>query len=268
MSKLRARKQSKNFDKYDLYRRAVQSPDHDVKWMRKVYKDLTGLAPVFFREDFCGTGLLSTEWVKLSSQHVAWGLDINPEPMEYGRLHYLAGLSKAARGRVELQEKNVLGGGLPKADIVAAQNFSYFVFRERTLLLRYFRNVRRSLRRSGIFVMDVFGGSDCQGGNTDVRREPGFTYYWEQDDFDPVTNHAHFHIHFRVGRKLHRNVFSYHWRMWTIPELRELLAEAGFRRSHVYWEGTNRKGLGSGVFSRTETGESCEGWIAYVVAEV
>ena len=55
--------------------------------------------------------------------------------------------------------------------------------------------------------------------------------------------------------------------MWSIPELRELLAEVGFKKTHIYWEGTNRKGFGNGIFTRTEKGEPCESWIAYVVAE-
>lgn len=256
------------FDKYDLYRRAVQSPEIDVAWMRKIYRELRGKEAVHFREDFCGTGLLSAAWVKQNPRCRASGLDISLEPMRYGRDHWLAELSDAQRERVNLMACNVLSPALPRAQIVAAVNFSYFVFRERKLLLRYFRNVRCSLVRGGIFVLDVFGGSDCQGPCTDVRRERGFTYYWEQEGFDPISQEARFHIHFRVGRKMHRKVFSYHWRLWSIPELREILAEAGFRRTHVYWEGTNRRGRGNGMFTRREKGESCEGWVAYLVAEI
>ena len=43
--------------------------------------------------------------------------------------------------------------------------------------------------------------------------------------------------------------------------------EAGFTRNQVYWEGTNRKGEGTGKFEVTEVGEECEGWVAYIIAE-
>ena len=42
---------------------------------------------------------------------------------------------------------------------------------------------------------------------------------------------------------------------------------AGFKRSTVYWEGDDAKGGGNGIFTKTEIGESCLSWIAYVVAE-
>ncbi len=31
-----------------------------------------------------------------------------------------------------------------------------------------------------------------------------------------------------------RRAFQYHWRLWTIPELQEMLTEAGFSRVHVW----------------------------------
>jgi hypothetical protein len=46
-----------------------------------------------------------------------------------------------------------------------------------------------------------------------------------------------------------------------------MLRETGFKKTHVYWEGTTRGGEGNGVFKRTETGEDCQAWIAYVVGE-
>ena len=72
---------------------------------------------------------------------------------------------------------------------------------------------------------------------------------------------------FPDGTKL-RKAFTYDWRLWTIPEIRECLADAGFRRSHVYWEGTDHAtGEGDGTFRRTTVGEACGGWIAYIAAE-
>ena len=46
-----------------------------------------------------------------------------------------------------------------------------------------------------------------------------------------------------------------------------VLADAGFARSVVYWEGTDRRTRkGNGVFRRTSRTETCPSWIAYIVA--
>lgn len=56
--------------------------------------------------------------------------------------------------------------------------------------------------------------------------------------------------------------------MWSIPELRDILEDVGFKRTHVYWEGTDKDGEGDGVFKRIEVSdEDCESWVAYIVAE-
>lgn len=271
MTKTRRRVNKKSqrhlFDKYDLYRRAVQSPDADAEFLEKTYKELRGKKAKILREDFCGTFLLSTEWVKLNSSNHAFAVDIDPEPMEYGKSHDLAKLPASIQKRITLQEKNVLKKGLPVADISVAFNFSYFVFKTRNMMKKYFENVHASLKKDGLFVCDIFGGSQCYDAIEDVSRMKGFTYYWDQTHFDPVTNEGLFHIHFRVGRQKFERVFTYDWRIWSIPEIREIMEEAGFKKTHVYWEGTNRKGEGNGVFTRTEQGEACLSWIAYIVAE-
>lgn len=256
------------FDKYELYRRSVQSPDTDVVFLRKVYRELRKKDPVSLREDFCGTHLLSIEWVKLSRKHQAIGMDIDPEPIEYGKNHYHRKLNEEQLSRLKIIEQNVLKSPLPRTDLVIAMNFSYFVFQTRQLMKSYFANVYRNLKKDGVFIMDLFGGSLCYDENEDLTKHRKFNYYWDQSNFDPVTNRAMFYIHFKPqGQKKQEKVFSYDWRMWSIPELRDILEEVGFKKSHVYWEGTTRKGEGDGVFTRTETGEACESWIAYIAAE-
>jgi SAM-dependent methyltransferase len=256
------------FDKYELYRRAVQSPDSDVVFLKNTYRELKNKDPKSLREDFCGTFLLSTEWVKLGSRFEAYSVDLDPEPLEYGKHHYLPRLTSDQQKRVHLFEKDVLKPGLPPVDISIAMNFSYFIFKTRDLMRKYFMNVHRSLKKDGIFILDLFGGSLCHDENEEVTKFSGFSYYWDQANFDPVTNRALFHIHFKPkGMKKQERVFTYDWRMWSIPELRDLLEECGFSKTHVYWEGTTRKGEGDGVFTRTEKGEACESWIAYIAAE-
>lgn len=256
------------FDKYALYTKSVQSPDVDVIFFRKVYRELKNKNAFIFREDFAGTFATSCEWVKLHPKNQAFALDLDPEPLTYGFQHNQLKLKENQQRRVHPLEMNVLNPNLPKADIVAAMNFSYFVFKSRMMMKEYFKNVYRSLKPSGLFMLDCFGGSDCYDENEESTNHRSFIYYWHQRNFDPISNRAKFNIHFkpRGGKKI-ENVFTYDWRMWSIPELKEILEEVGFKRVHFYWEGSNRKGEGNGVFTRVEKGEECQSWIAYLAAE-
>lgn len=258
---------AKAFDKYDLYLKAVQSPENDVEFLEEVFVELRGRKPRVLREDFCGTAALCTAWVKRNTQYRAFGVDLDPEPIQYGRERYISKLRPEQQARIQLLEKNVLAKDLPDADLSVGLNFSYFLFKERDLLKAYFYNVHRGLNANGVAVFDIFGGTQCQDAIEDRSPHKGFTYYWEQTGFDPVSNEAVFHIHFRVGGKKIEKVFSYDWRMWSIPEVREILDEVGFKRTHIYWEGTARDGTGNGVFTRVTKGEPCLSWIAYIVAE-
>ena len=260
--------QAKFFDKYALYQKAVQSSDTDVLFLRQIYQELRKKEPRVFREDFCGTFALSCEWVKLNSRNKAHGIDLDPEPLGYGKQNNLKKLKEAQQKRVHLIEGDVLTSVLAPADISVAMNFSYFIFKTRLLMKKYFQNVHRALKKDGLFVLDIFGGSLCYQKNEEKNVGRKFTYYWHQEGFDPVSNEAVFHIHFRLkNQKKIEQVFSYDWRLWSIPELKELLEEIGFKKTHVYWEGTTRKGEGDGEFIRVEKVEACQAWIAYIVAE-
>ena len=103
-------------------------------------------------------------------------------------------------------------------------------------------------------------------GEETEHEDNNFSYFWDQENYDPITNHAMFHIHFRRhGEAKRKKVFSYDWRLWSIPELRDLLLEAGFSSVKVYWEGTDTEGEGDGEFTEAKVGEECESWIAYIV---
>ena len=254
------------FDKYELYNQAVQSASEDVKFYRKVYKKIRkGQNPSILREDFCGAGALSCEWVRLDKSFRSCGLDLDTEPMSYGRQNYISKLSPDQQSRIALIKKDVLSYNLPISDIVIAVNFSYFFFKKREILKRYFDNVYRSLNQNGLFVVDIFGGTQCTEAIEDKTKHKNFTYYWDQKNFDPVTNEAYFEIHFKYKARKYEGVFTYDWRMWSIPEIREIMLEVGFQNTHVYWEGSDKKGNGNGVFRVTEKGEACESWIAYIV---
>ena len=56
------------------------------------------------------------------------------------------------------------------------------------------------------------------------------------------------------------------WRFWSLPELQELMAEAGFKKIEVYLHGwIGKSGKSDGVFRRRAYGPNAESWIAYVV---
>jgi hypothetical protein len=154
-----------------------------------------------------------------------------------------------------------------EVDVAVALNFSYCVLKERAELRRYFERVRAALASPGAFVLDVYGGPDAQTELTEKKAIGGFTYVWEQRPYDAVSGCAVRDIHFRFkdGTEL-RRAFTYDWRIWSLPEVRDALAEAGFSRVDVYWEGADAKGRGNGVFRRVRAAENEQAWIAYVAA--
>jgi hypothetical protein len=93
----------------------------------------------------------------------------------------------------------------------------------------------------------------------------GFTYIWDQSEFDPITHRVknHIHFHFRDGSRLER-AFTYDWRYWTLPELRELLLEAGYREVRVYWDTSEDDEYES--YRARGRAQNRPGWLAYLVA--
>jgi SAM-dependent methyltransferase len=254
-------------DRHYLYQTAVQSPEADIRFFDRVYGKRRGRKPSLMREDFCGTAHLSAGWVRTRRKNRAIGVDLDRETLEWGRRYNLAPLGEAAR-RVRLVCADVRRIRKPKVDLVAAMNFSYFVFKDRKTLQKYFEGVRKSLAPGGMLALDIFGGSNSQAEITEKKRLNGFTYVWEQVRFDPISHEVLFHIHFRFhgGGGISR-AFVYDWRLWSIPEVREVLREAGFRTVEVYWEGTESDtGEGDGVFRLTRRTTNHPGWIAYIVA--
>jgi len=270
----------KNPDRHLLYSAAVQSPETDLDFFERVYRRVRGGGFRLLREDFCGTAALACEWVRRHPDSRAWGIDLDRDTLDWGRRRYVPTLGSEA-GRLELIRANVLGVHEPKVDVVAAQNFSYFVFKHRADLLAYFKVVRRALRRDGMFFLDAYGGTEAICPATENRRIeaskafdgtriPAFTYVWEQASFNPVDHHTVCHIHFKLrgGRRLKR-AFTYDWRLWTLPEVREALVETGFSTADVYVEGWDDDADDTdGVFRRRARFENQSGWVAYIVAAV
>jgi hypothetical protein len=119
-----------------------------------------------------------------------------------------------------------------------------------------------------VFGLAASGGRESLERRRERRRVGGFTYVWDQHRFDPISHDTTCHIdfEFRDGSRL-RRAFSYHWRLWTLAELRDLLAEAGFSDCTVYWEGTEaRSNEPNGIFRPRRHAEEDPAWVAYLVA--
>jgi len=269
--RIKTRYTARTADRFELYQIAVQSPESDLEFLSRVYRRRNGAAPRHLREDFCGTAYLSATWVRRAGR-TAEGFDLDADTLAWGSVHNVEPLGEKA-SRVALHLKDVRSPGRRPADLRLAQNFSYWVFREREQLLEYFRSARAGLARGGLFAIDVFGGSDALEELVDTRRlDAGFTYVWEQERYLPGTGEYTCHIHFRFrdGSEM-RRAFTYHWRLWSLPELADLLREAGFRRVETWFEQTDDEddGEGNGCFALDPTGETCRdcsAWIAYLVA--
>lgn len=267
-ARTRKPKLARRADKYDLYQRSVQMPDEDVAFIQRVFRRRYGRPARSLREDFCGTALLACRWAAAHRDNEAWGVDLDPEPLAWGRKHNLGALRPEQASRVHLVQGDVLHQRGERVDVTVAFNFSYFLWKTRPELLRYFRKARTTVLEDGLFVLDAYGGADAQRRAEDIVVHPGFEYVWDQDAFDPISHHVTNYIHFRFkdGSRLQR-AFRYDWRLWTLPELRELLLEAGFSKVEVYWEGTlGDTEEGNGIFTLRKVAPDDPAWITYIVA--
>jgi ubiquinone/menaquinone biosynthesis C-methylase UbiE len=253
--------------KYDFYERSVQNAESEVLFMHDEFKRFRGRSPMTFREDFCGTGAISCKWVEQHKDCEAYGVDLDPEPIKMGMQRHYSKLSTSQKKRMHFENHNVLTVKTPPMDVICAFNFSYFIFKTRKQMLQYFKSVRKSLNKQGVFFLDIFGGPESQTLVTDTKKLKGLTYFWECQYFNPLTHDCTFAIHFKDSKgKKHENVFTYQWRFWTMPEIRDILIEAGFSKTIVYWEGDDEEGNGNGEFTQSEDAENCDAWVSYIAA--
>ncbi len=257
-------------DIHELYELSVQNVGNEVEFLQTTFKQLTGRTAYLFREDFCGTASTSCEWVRQGKEFQAIGVDIDASVLEWGRANRVGKLDIEDRARVRLIEADVMEVDTPKADVLAAFNFSYFIFDTRDTLRAYFECAHDATNDGGVFFCDMFGGPEAQEEIKEKtkHKKHGFSYIWHQAKFQPDNNFIRCHIHFKFkdGSKI-KKAFTYEWRLWSAPEIRELLLEAGFRKATLYWEGEDEDGEGNGEFTPDEKGEADLAWIAYIVAE-
>jgi hypothetical protein len=261
-------------DRHVLYQQSVQDVVTELDFVEQTWSELRQRPAIFLREDFCGTANTACEWIVRGDDHQAVGVDLDNEVLEWGRLNNLTGLEDRQLERIELLNEDVLQTRPGLADIIVAMNFSYYLFEKRDQMREYFINALDSLVSDGILFLDAYGGYEAPMNLTEPREcedEDGnkFTYIWEQSEFNPIDSCMTCYIHFEFPdeSRMHR-AFSYRWRLWTLPELREILYEAGFSQVDIYWEGTDeKKNEGNGIYMPSEVGDADPGWVCYIVAQ-
>lgn len=261
MKKLPKPLNAKTADRHQLYQLSVQSVDFEAHFFHRTFKKYRKRLALSLREDFCGTALLSATWVNSHPQRTAVAVDIDPKVLAWGQENNVAPLGEAAE-RLQLRQADVRSKHREKFDIINAMNFSYWIFTTRDEMRDYFAQVRKGLVDDGIFFLDLYGGWSAQEPKQEPRKiRGGFTYVWDQASFDPIHNRVvnHIHFEFKDGSRLKR-AFTYDWRFWSLPEIRELLLEAGFSQVEVYWENDGD------LRRRRRRVQNQPGWLAYLAA--
>lgn len=256
-------------DKHAFYQQAVQCVEAEIDFVTETFRQLRQRPAVSLREDFCGTAQTTCEWVKRGDDHQGYAVDFDPLVLQWGEQNNVSRLDQEQQQRLHLINDDVLQVDTPQMDMVLAMNFSYFIFMTRTEMGRYFQSVHQSLATDGVFFLDAFGGYEAAKELTEERDCDGFTYIWEQASFNPITAAMQCYIHFVTddGVRMDR-AFSYFWRLWTLPEITELLTESGFAQVDVYWEGTDQEtGEGNDTYTATREGTADAGWVCYIVAQ-
>jgi len=256
-------------DLYSLYQEAVQDPELEVQFIDRVFRKARGWSPRRMHEDFCGTAALACAWVRSLPDRAAVAVDIDAAPLRWGMAHNVAALEPGQRERLRLEQGDACGHDSGPVDVVVALNFSFNALRSRERLLAWLRRTRRQLEPEGMLVLDVLGGPSCHAvGEDPPEVRDGFTYHWETLAFDPINHRARCAIHFHLddGREL-RRAFVYEWRLWTLPELKVALHEAGFGHATVWWEGVDPEtGEGDGRYVARSSADPVECFVCYLVA--
>lgn len=216
------------FNKHELYQKSVQNTKKEIGFFKKTYRMIFNKIPLAFREDFCGTGLLSCDWVKENVSNIAVGIDIDVETLEWGIKNNIENLPSGS-DRIKLLNHNVLEefDKNQKFDIICSLNYSHFLLRKRKELLKYFQNVRNNIKK-GIFILDFYGGSHVYDDHKFSKAE-NETYRFEGSKINILNNTSKCSLNYKIKKNKYMPLFEYNFRYYTILELKEALEECGFQ---------------------------------------
>ncbi|MFC1742683.1 hypothetical protein ACFL35_01720 [Candidatus Riflebacteria bacterium] len=264
------------FHRLELYRLAVQNPQIEVQFFQEAYLHYRNdKKSKLLREDFCGTAAVSLAWVQENPSHKAYAVDKDFSTLNYGRNYCKKQLSYREKKRLHFYHDLVQDVKTPKVDIIVAQNFSCFEFHKRKQLLKYFKTVLSSLKDDGLFIMDAYGGPGAMKVCTqrmEIKPDAtegieNFDYFWEQKSYDVLSARTKCSIHFLLDDEARMNdAFVYDWRLWTIPELKECLLEAGFGKVEIWCDPYDEeKGYSTGIYEPIKKMPQREDWVVYII---
>lgn len=230
---------------WDLYELCAQHPPRDAALLDAMYwMGFENQPPVpaehpHLAEDFSGSAALSRAWTTRFPDRSATAIDLDPEALEFA-------LARAARAGVAeaicFRCVNVMQAD-DQADLIFVGNFSICELHMRQQLVAYFQRARARLSPGGMIACDLYGGADAYT-PTEMEQDHEIDgrpvlYTWEQREADVTTGMVENAMHFRVGdpdkpELVLTDAFEYRWRLWSIPELRDAMTEAGFARTEVY----------------------------------
>lgn len=225
--------------KHDLYELCVLGPEQLVPLLVAIH----GGEPLTLAEDFAGTAALCDHWVAQSPKHTAIAVDQDPQTLAYHPTH-----QQVTKIATSVLDRALCAPEIPRADVLHAGNFSIGYLHSRHDLLAYLHLARQRLAAGGVFLCDIYSGEGSFA-PCEIHREHRIPdgphkakrvrYTWEQRDADPTTGMVTNVLHFRVEHagKIEaefEEAFIYHWRLWSIPELRDAMLDAGFTTTQVY----------------------------------
>jgi hypothetical protein len=265
-------------DRHSLYELSVQDPPSEVEFTTTTFQKLRRREALSLREDFCGTAVFSLAWVESHPERTAIGVDLDRDTLDWGLHERIRPAGGDVESRITLRNGDVLEPKPPLVDVAVAFNFSYWCFETRAELRRYFEAARAGLVADGVFYLDTYGGTEVPRHEVNEREveDPdgtanggqSFTYIWDQVDYNPITAHMNCAIHFKFrDRTRMDDAFTYSWRVWTLPELIELLHEAGFVRVRVWADEENQRGTSTGRHVEVHNLANEGVWWVYISAE-
>lgn len=248
-------------DRFDFYERAAQDPDRQARFLRALCADPR--APGALGEDFSAAGAISRAWIDLHPDNRAVCVDHDPAPLE--RLRRRA--SDPARLLIRRADVRAVRD---KVNVLAVLNFSICEFHHRDDLVDYLRHARRRLGPADPLVIDIYAGTDALvTGESDVELRDGVRYVWEQRAANPLTGRVVNAMHFfpQDDPPL-QDAFVYDWRLWSVPELRDALLEAGFHALDIYTELAAAEDQDGSLYPLpvTDPADLDDNFVAYIAA--
>ena len=226
---------NKTPSKHELYQKSVQNVKKESEFFRKVYRMIFNKVPTSFREDFCGTGLLSCEWVKSNVLNSAVGIDIDQETLDWGIQNNINNLTSGS-DRIKLLNHNVLDefDATQKFHIINSLNYSHFLLPQRKQIIKYFSNVVKNLDSKGVFIIDFYGGSHIYTDHKYQHSDTSDFYEFSGKQMNIINNTSACCLNYKIKKNKYKPLFSFNFRIYSIIELREAMEEVGLNSFKLF----------------------------------